>query len=1528
MKYSIIIYSNKFYKEIPLEDKTSLSIGNTKECQLRFGKDRFFEKFRMDILKQDNNYVLTVSGSIDLSTERSVKEKVHFLKVGDRIAVNYEESGITFLYIEFAYDFGIHSKDYNLKINVPKEGQFLIGSMSGCNIVISDPVIEKSYLTVSPVETQKGIAYKLDISHAPFAVSVNGFPVREYNAIFSENSFLSVYGHVFYFKNGSWFVSDDGIVTSSFGCEHIKQSNNKLKYPRFVRNFRLQYKVPNDKLEIKDPQENDNKDDRELFWSILPMLASLVVMVGLRSLVFSGGIKFALYMGAMMGVSIIISIITFFRTKKKQHKKEVERYEKYEAYMDRKEKEVQDARVQEKEILTIMNPSVTEAVDRICKFDAHLFEKDRDQKDFLNVRIGVGRVKSLRQVSFKDRDYIELNDPLMDYPEKAHDKYQFIEDTPVMVNMKDISGLGIVGYREGLRNILYNLITSVAAQHFFNQVHMFLIIKEADIPEFNWTRWIPHMTDDESGIRFISYDEDSRKRLLQYLYTELNARKNDNNNKVQRIHLLVFVYRAEEINGHPVTEFVEDAKDLDCTFIFLDEYSEQIHYAINQVIFLTSGTNKGTLQNVEEAEIVQEFTYSVLNMSQVAEAAIKLAPVYVEEINIDSSLPKNMSLFALLKVMSAYDLNLDMRWNSSDITKSMAAPIGVTADGSVLSLDIHEKAHGPHGLVAGTTGSGKSELLQTFVLSLATLFHPYELSFVIIDFKGGGMANQFRDLPHLNGAITNIDGKQIDRSLKSIKAELMKRQRLFAQYDVNRIDDYIKLFKAGTAKIPLPHLILIVDEFAELKTDQPEFMKELISTARIGRSLGVHMILATQKPAGVVNDQIWSNSKFKLCLKVQDASDSKEVLKSPLAADIKEPGRAYLEVGNNEIFVLFQSAYSGAPATMLGVDEQKEFELKAVGLAGQRQIIYHQEKKHQEEAETQMDAIVAHIHEYCERKHIAKMSPICLPPIEAKIPFTLDGFVKSDSDIRIPLGIYDDPDNQVQKPTELNLTMNNTLVAGASRSGKTSLLQLIIKAVCELYTPQDVNIYIIDFASMILKKFEKLKFVAGVITPRDDDMLKTFVKMISEEVENRKKILAESGYGSYSIYRQSGHRDLPQIILMIDNFGNLKELYEKYIDIFLNLFRDGNSVGITVVTTITQASRMGYKYIANFGQMIAYHCASSQEYSSLFEKCKMEPDDTPGRFLISIDRTIYEGQTYEAFDAENDSQKIEMIDEYIRTVNERFKDSVIKRIPVMPNVVDDNYFAEIGYKNKTPYEVPVGVDYLTTNIKSIDLVANDFLGMIGSEEHGLYEVEDYIISTLLSRRKEHPVEIRIVDRIDRHFEWTKKFEDNVLYSLNPANAPYFIKDIEEVMAQRYQNKLAGKDTEDEHGLMVLFINNQDSYNAIDNNPDGLNRLMRLTSKYRQMGMCIIMGQLPNTGLGYGAAQCVRSARDALRFMMFCNLDEQRIIDVSMTVSREYSKPLTSNEGYFVEGSHISKIRTSKIDNLYDDNEQDEKDIIA
>ena len=461
---------------------------------------------------------------------------------------------------------------------------------------------------------------------------------------------------------------------------------------------------------------------------------------------------------------------------------------------------------------------------------------------------------------------------------------------------------------------------------------------------------------------------------------------------------------------------------------------------------------RAVLISTTDSSKTVEFTYPILQDADAKRIVNLLAPVYSEEISLEGTLTKSISMFEMLNILAVDDLNLEERWNKSQVFRSMAAPIGVTTNG-LISLDLHDKAHGPHGLVAGTTGSGKSEILQTYILSMATLFHPYEVGFVIIDFKGGGMVNQFKDLPHLLGAITNIDGKEIDRSLKSIKAELQKRQRLFAEAEVNHIDKYIRKFKAREVNTPLPHLILIVDEFAELKAEQPEFMKELISAARIGRSLGVHLILATQKPSGQVNEQIWSNSRFKLCLKVQGQEDSNEVLKSPLAAEIKEPGRAYMQVGNNEVFELLQSAYSGAPEKMDDTSI-KEFSIYSLSSCGKRTPVYTQKRKKAEGLNTtQLDAIVDYVASYCSSKGIERLSSICLPPLEdyLTVPNNLGNYALDS----IPLGIYDDPDSQYQGVAHFNLCDDNTMIIGASQTGKTNLIQSIIRLVTSRYSPKD-----------------------------------------------------------------------------------------------------------------------------------------------------------------------------------------------------------------------------------------------------------------------------------------------------------------------------------------------------------------------------------------------------------------------------------------------------------------------------------------
>ncbi|MCR4685449.1 MAG: hypothetical protein K5649_08280 [Lachnospiraceae bacterium] len=272
------------------------------------------------------------------------------------------------------------------------------------------------------------------------------------------------------------------------------------------------------------------------------------------------------------------------------------------------------------------------------------------------------------------------------------------------------------------------------------------------------------------------------------------------------------------------------------------------------------------------------------------------------------------AVYPIFRMIPKETLNIEANWRHTDVLHSLKVPLGISYDGKITCLDAHDKRDGPHGLIAGMTGSGKSELLMTYILSLAVKYPPWEVAFFLIDYKGGGMSSAFSHLPHVIGTISNLSGHTTARAFLSIRSENERRQRLFLETNVNHISDYHRKYYEGTCSEALPHIFLIVDEFAQLKNEEPEFMQELIGLSRVGRSLGIHLLLCTQKPSGSVDSTIMTNARFQIALRLQDPLDSKEILHHPDAADLRNPGRAILRIGNDEVYETFQGAYALSPA--------------------------------------------------------------------------------------------------------------------------------------------------------------------------------------------------------------------------------------------------------------------------------------------------------------------------------------------------------------------------------------------------------------------------------------------------------------------------------------------------------------------------------------------------------------------------------------------------------------------------------------
>ena len=609
------------------------------------------------------------------------------------------------------------------------------------------------------------------------------------------------------------------------------QSNNRdeqLEYPEFFLKARDLYEIDEEKLEVLSPENPPQEPKRNLLMILTPVFLMLMLMIFVRNRMTSGGMMYILYFAASMVIGGAMSVWAYFDNGKDYKKKVAERKQKYDDYIERKIEKIEMCRSEERRIISKRNPSLEETVRNILEFSPNLFAKRKEHEDYLDVRIGTGTVKSLRQIEYKKQEYVHVYDDLMDIPEQIHDKYEYIKDMPVVLPLGKVNAVGFVGNRTMLYQIMKNVILTIAGQESFTEVKMVFLLDEIYAPFLHWVRWLPNTYDSETKERNIMYDDATSKIVLGNIYAEISRRESMKKEEIQALpDYIVFAFRSERLSEHPVSKYFDMARNYGFTFIFFEESESLLHKACAYAVTLDSEHRSGTVKDLSNATELQVFSYSRVKKEIAEDCARKLAPVFIKEPSLENNLTKSITLYQLLGIKNVRELSLANRWNSSKIYQSMAAPLGVKSGGEVVYLDIHEKFHGPHGLVAGTTGSGKSEILQSYILSMATLFHPYEVGFIIIDFKGGGMANQFKDLPHLNGAITNIDGKQINRSLMSIKAELIKRQELFAKYDVNRIDDYIKLYKNGTTPVPLPHLILIVDEFAELKSEQPEFMKEL-----------------------------------------------------------------------------------------------------------------------------------------------------------------------------------------------------------------------------------------------------------------------------------------------------------------------------------------------------------------------------------------------------------------------------------------------------------------------------------------------------------------------------------------------------------------------------------------------------------------------------------------------------------------------------------------------------------------------------
>lgn len=1482
-RYKVIISNRNVYREIEISrEDEHITVGTSIDADVRLRKELFFENIQLEFRKINENWSVFGSDNIYFNLGDTRKLMSLQLEHGISFKVCYQNSDNDLFLVDFMIDFDYERKNYDREIDLAGVNNIKIGGSNDCTIFISDEFIGNDTFEFKNINEKW---FVID-NGCKYGINVNGKRIDKQEEI-KEHYFFSVVGYSFYYSNNHLYTSTkENIQVQKINERMLVNQSTVLEYPKFNRNTRIQYELPAEEIEIQQPSSKPKGQKRSLLLSLIPTLVMFAMTIVLRGIIGGGG-TFVIYSAVSMGMGIITSIITYTKDKK-ELKKEIEKREiTYKKYISGKEEKILKLREDELRIRRNIYESIESDLQELECFGKRLFEKSKDNKDFLKVYLGTGEIESANPIKYNKMEFVDLEDPISLLSEEIAEKYKIIKDAPIVADFLGSCGIGIVGSHNQLAIMMKNITFDLAIRHFYNEVKFVYILDGAYADEFKWIRWLRNVHNKDLNINNIVCDEESKNIVLESLYANLSMREailaERNDFMGFEEQYIVFVTNTDSISKHPISRYITHCKELGFTFVFFEEKEEKLPLGCTEIIRLKND-GKGELLKAQNGEMTYTFDYHSIPDYVVENAALKLGAIYVDEVSLEGQLTKNITMFEMLGIISVDDLDLTTRWGKSQVYKTMAAPIGVKSGNEMVYLNISDKGngHGPHGLVAGTTGSGKSEILQTYILSLATLFHPNDVGFVIIDFKGGGMANQFENLPHLIGTITNIDGREIDRSLLSIKAELVKRQEMFSEAGVNHINDYIKLFKAGKTDKPMPHLIMIVDEFAELKQEYPDFMKELISAARIGRTLGVHLILATQKPAGVVDAQIWSNSKFKLCLKVQTKEDSNEVLKSPLAAEIVEPGRAYFQVGNNEIFELVQSAYSGANIPDGSTNQEKIFTMYERNVWGKRTPVYTNKKKNQSTDETsQLDAIVNYVNLYCKANDISRLPGICLPSVPPDIRIeTLKYEVNNEVGYTIPFGIYDDPEMQKQGEATIDVSKDNVYIVGSAQMGKTVFLQTVAYGLIRKYTPEQINIYMIDCGSMVLKIFEDSHHIGGVVLSNEEEKCKNLFKLLNTIVIERKKVLSGKGIGNFASYMEAGYRDMPQIVVMIDNYAAFKEYFPEQNDMINSLSREAQGVGLSFVVTAATSNAMNYRTQANFGKKLALNCNDNGEYSNMFGHCKMTPRDNAGRGLFVIEKRILEFQVALFGKSNKEAERSQELKEFIALKNREISSKAMN-IPMVP---DKLKLADVMSNRtemfRTRAVLPMGMEFNTVEYNFVDMINSGSIALIGDNESRIQFIKN-ILSMLAKNVIFHNIEAIVIDDKQKSLIHEGEFGFVRTYTNDVSESLAYLTDFYDMVSEREDNQEM-----DEQSIALLVLNNADVFKQVCTDKNMSKELASIIKRANGINSYIILGQVENLPVGFNSSEVLKTLKDERNGILFAPITDNKFFEVSGRVKAD------------------------------------------
>ena len=1082
--------------------------------------------------------------------------------------------------------------------------------------------------------------------------------------------------------------------------------------PRFLR------KPDRSDVTLDPPIEKRESNEQPLWLSVGPSMTMMLPMImGAMVSSASGG-----FMGAglaMVGTSSVLAVawgLINNRHRKKQAKAiEERRIGKYAMYIREMEAYLRELNTQEYRRLLETCPSAAECAQIPQSSRFRLWERMPKHGDFMFIRAGLGDVPLPNEIRYEEKKLTLVDDPLREEPARLEAAFGAIANAPVTISFREESIIGILG-GEKAAALAQSALLQLAALHSYHDVRIAVLSGEGSYSGWSWARWLPHVfSSEDRELRMVVSEPAAVQEVITHLDEVLMMRSESaaesggapEDGELPLPHYVIFCTDPNLLDNKPILRHLL-TQSWGMTLVLLAPSMEFLPKEC-RVILDASGASGAIYTSGGDVRHM-EFEYP--NQELLRQFSHMLAPLRVKDAAESAAIPSMVSFLDIYGVRRVESLDVWRFWNQNRAYEGLRSTIGLGAGSQRFVLDISDKAHGPHGLLAGTTGSGKSVMLQTYILSLALNYHPDMIRFILIDYKGGGMADAFRNLPHVTGIIDNLQtGNTIARALASIQGEIHRREKMFRDADVNNIDDYIRFYYDDPDYERLPHLIIIVDEFAELKTDQPDFMRELISASRVGRSLGVHLILSTQKPSNSVSDEIWANSNFRICLRVQSRSDSMEMLRRPDAAYLKARGRCYVQIGNDEIYEQVQTSYSGLA---YNPDEPSETELPhLLDNAGRAVSVKRQRSGGSARETNQMDVVLDRIIETAKEHGLPPSYRLWMEELPPRLfQSALPGASTPDKDLwigpndgeqlSVVYAMGDDVQNQKHIPLYLDFIANrNYLAVGIATTGKTTFVQSVIMALALRYSPAALNMYVLSLSSRTLGSLAELPHVGEVIYGEEEAEVRRLIDLLEREDARRRSLFAEVSTDSFLAYNQSqnlrGSPVVPAIVVFIDRFAQIMELLndETYTQKLFSLLREGSGRGIFFVATALKLSEVPYK-IRDCFRGIGLQINDRADYTEIVGmRVPNEMPDIaqfPGRGLAPAGEQLYELQIALPGSRSTDVERAAELSEISQALAARWDGPLpagIPRIPAEPSWEDFSAAPDYLAAQANPWRFPL-----------------------------------------------------------------------------------------------------------------------------------------------------------------------------------------------------------------------------------------------